>query len=82
MLDPRLGRWLSIDPLAHKFPFQSPYVSMDNNPIFLIDPTGKGTESTHTDKNGKVIAVFDDGDKGVYKHGDNADGKSPPLVGV
>ena len=30
-LDPRLGRWLSIDPMAGKFPWQSPYCLMDNN---------------------------------------------------
>jgi RHS repeat-associated protein len=75
--DPRLGRWLSVDPLEIKFPWQSPYVSMDNNPIFKIDPTGKSTESTHTDKKGNVIAVVNDGDKGVYKHADNADGSAP-----
>lgn len=32
---------LSIDPLAEQFPSQSPYVAMDNNPIFKIDPTGE-----------------------------------------
>ena len=26
--------------------------------------------STHTDDNGNVIAVFDDGDNGIYKHND------------
>jgi RHS repeat-associated protein len=40
LLDPRLGRWLSIDPLAGKFPWQSPYVSMDNNPISITDIFG------------------------------------------
>jgi RHS repeat-associated protein len=40
LLDPRLGRWLSIDPLAAQFPWQSPYVSMDNNPILLNDVLG------------------------------------------
>ena len=34
------------------------------------DPLGDSTESTHTDKNGKVIAVYNDGDLGVYKHDD------------
>jgi RHS repeat-associated protein len=43
MLDPRLGRWLSIDPLAAQFPWQSPYVSMDNNPICLNDIFGLST---------------------------------------
>jgi RHS repeat-associated protein len=44
MLDPRLGRWLSIDPLAGMFPWQSPYVSMDNNPIWMNDVSGLSTD--------------------------------------
>lgn len=38
--DPRLGRWLAIDPLFRKFPWQSPYVAFDNKPIVLADPNG------------------------------------------
>jgi RHS repeat-associated protein len=38
--DPRVGRWFSIDPKAKKFPMQSPYVSMNNNPLYLKDPEG------------------------------------------
>jgi len=38
--DPRLGRWKSLDPLAGKFPWMSPFVGMDNNPISLTDPLG------------------------------------------
>lgn len=37
-LDPRLGRWLSLDPVFQ--PHQSPYNSMDNNPIMLNDIFG------------------------------------------
>jgi len=36
--DPRLGRWLSLDPVFK--PFISPYNSMSNNPISRIDPSG------------------------------------------
>ncbi|TAF59984.1 MAG: hypothetical protein EAZ57_09410 [Cytophagales bacterium] len=46
---------------------------MDNNPVNLSDPTGKSA-STHTDEEGNVIAVYDDGDNGVYRHkGDRAE---------
>jgi hypothetical protein len=41
-LDPRIGRWLTPDPKV--FPWQSPYCSMDGNPVALIDPWGASTE--------------------------------------
>ena len=43
-LDPRLGRWLSVDPLSFKFPWQSTYIAFDNNPISLVDRLGSETE--------------------------------------
>lgn len=36
--DPRLGRWLSMDPV--NYPWQSDYAAFDNNPIFFADPSG------------------------------------------
>ena len=41
MLDPRVGRWLAMDPLAAKYPSLSPYCFVGNNPITSIDPNGK-----------------------------------------
>lgn len=38
--DPRLGRWLSLDPAMAKYPDQSPYVAFNNNPIYWVDPLG------------------------------------------
>jgi RHS repeat-associated protein len=38
--DPRLGRWLSPDPLVSKFPGWSPYVFAFDNPIWFNDPDG------------------------------------------
>lgn len=43
-LDPRVARWITIDPMANKFPWQSPYISMDNNPILLTDVLGSETD--------------------------------------
>ena len=39
-LDPRIGRWLSLDPRAKDLASMSPYVSMNDNPIYLNDPNG------------------------------------------
>jgi RHS repeat-associated protein len=39
--DPRLGRWLSLDPIAQKYPFASPYNFALNTPIQAKDPDGK-----------------------------------------
>jgi uncharacterized protein RhaS with RHS repeats len=59
--------WLSVDPLADAAPGWTPYRYGLNNPINFTDPTGM-LESTHTDEDGNVIAVYNDGDNGVYKH--------------
>ena len=37
-LDPRVGRWKSIDPVA--MAWESPYVAMNNNPIVFTDVRG------------------------------------------
>jgi RHS repeat-associated protein len=41
MHDPRVGRFLSLDPLEMKIPHASPYIYCLNNPDLLIDPDGK-----------------------------------------
>ena len=70
-LDPRLGRWLSVDPLFAKFSWQSPYVSLDNNSILLLDKLGtetsvgpgdrvKAAKQFLTSKTGYQYSVFKD----------------------
>ena len=39
--DPIVGRFLSVDPKAAKFPSWSPYSFSFNNPIYFIDPDGQ-----------------------------------------
>ena len=41
MYDTRLGIFLSLDPLAHKFPNWSPFVFCLNSPINLVDIDGR-----------------------------------------
>ncbi len=38
--DSRIGRWLSVDPLAEKYPEIAPFVYTHDNPICKIDPDG------------------------------------------
>jgi RHS repeat-associated protein len=40
-LDSELSVWLSVDPLASKYPSLSPYAYVANNPIMLKDPDGR-----------------------------------------
>ncbi len=67
--------WLSVDPMADKYPSISPYAYCAWNPVKLVDPEGMEI-STHIDQDGNVVAVFNDGDNGVYQHQRNADGSS------
>lgn len=46
-----LSIWLSVDPMAHKYPSLSPYVYCANNPIKLVDPNGE----TWVDADGNEI---------------------------
>ena len=39
--DPRLGRWLSLDPRSMKYPFLTPYNFVANSPLIFVDPNGK-----------------------------------------
>ncbi|MEN9998794.1 MAG: hypothetical protein RI922_1784 [Bacteroidota bacterium] len=41
--DPKIGRWLSLDPLKSRYPWIAPYAAFNNNPIYFIDI--KGDES-------------------------------------
>ncbi|SDF49222.1 RHS repeat domain-containing protein [Chitinophaga filiformis] len=40
--DPRIGRFLSLDPRSREYPDWSPYVYAYDNPIRLIDDNGEG----------------------------------------
>lgn len=39
--DARLGRWIALDPLTKKYPFNTPYNGLANNPIINIDGDGR-----------------------------------------
>jgi RHS repeat-associated protein len=68
--DSRLGTWLGIDPKTSKFPWQSPYCGLDNNPILLTDPDGRNTKTTIIGKTGKVLDVINDGKTDIVQFND------------
>ncbi|MDL2262919.1 hypothetical protein LJC11_05405 [Bacteroidales bacterium OttesenSCG-928-I21] len=42
--DSDVSIWLSVDPLASKYPSLSPYVYCANNPVMLVDPDGRSID--------------------------------------
>jgi len=54
-----LSVWLSVDPMAGKYPSLSPYTYCADNPVRLVDPNGEDIEIvTETDANGKLIITI------------------------
>ncbi len=54
-LEPEVvSRWLSPDPLGAKYPQNSPYIYVNNNPVIFIDPDGRDAIITI---NGSTITV-------------------------
>jgi RHS repeat-associated protein len=58
--DARLGRWMSVDPLFAKYPFQSPYAFVGNSPILHQEFGGKdyGVYINHADKTIIIKATY------------------------
>ena len=55
--DPKLGIFISVDPLAEKFRGWSSYTYALNNPLKFIDPDGRSSKDWYKDKNG--VTRFD-----------------------
>ncbi|MCK8482199.1 RHS repeat-associated core domain-containing protein, partial [Psychroserpens algicola] len=55
MYDPRVGRWFAPDKFEVKYPFQSTYAFVSNNPMVFIDPDG------NTDINIHLVRIYRDG---------------------
>ena len=61
--DPVISRWLSVDPLAEKYPGLSPYNYTANNPVRMFDPNGKGPEDIIIHGiDGKTLTICAPGD--------------------
>ncbi|OWP73980.1 RHS repeat domain-containing protein, partial [Flavobacterium oreochromis] len=71
--DSRIGRWFVPDKLEGQYPSYSTYNYTLNNPIYFIDPNGKGPFDWYKNKYGNYVydknvkSQADVGDKGTYK---------------
>jgi RHS repeat-associated protein len=61
--DPVIGRWLSVDPLAHLRSWVSPYNFVQNNPINRVDPDG-ALDAPIYDTDGEFLGTDNEGLQG------------------
>ena len=90
--DPRLGRWLSLDPMMMMFPSLSPYIAFDNNPVIYDDPLGLSPDppvkksgnrhfkATDEQKADELKGLPDAPKKGDEKHYIYTEGKKTTVV--
>lgn len=69
--DPRVARWLSLDPLQKKYPGETPYLFSGANPILYKDPDGKDRIVTVTllFKSGSVTVQQKVKGEWIYEYG-------------
>ena len=53
-----LSIWLSVDPLADKYPGMSPYTYCADNPVRLVDPDGREVVNPYTAKVAEIKNVI------------------------
>ena len=58
--------WLSVDPMADKYPNISPYAYCAWNPVKLVDPDGMEV-TDFLDKRGNLIMHVEDGSNAVFR---------------
>lgn len=72
--DSRTSVWLSVDPLAEKYPNVSSYVYCLNNPIKYLDPDGKDWFEYKKGKETKKSWNWNEGSTYVHSLGKDKDG--------
>lgn len=83
LYDPRIGRWLSIDPLYKQYPSNSSYIFALDNPIFFVDHDGKEVVAFDPASQQLVIAVvnylFGGGHGFAFENNKLVHGAEPPA---
>ena len=85
-MDPRTSVWISVDPLAEKYPSISSYVYCADNPVKFIDPDGRDLVALNAPKGAggaghmAILIQHQDGTWGLWsKNGTNENhGSSGP----
>ena len=72
--DPRIGRWLSLDPLQKKYPDLSAYSFCGNSPIVFKDFDGRdfGVIIDHANKTIIIVGTYYTGSKKSYEQAQKA----------
>ena len=65
MYDMQIGRWTSVDPMAHVRNWLTPYNYVSNNPITRVDPTGE-LDGDYYDTDGQHLGNDGIDDDKVY----------------
>jgi RHS repeat-associated protein len=55
--DPQIGRFLSVDPHAYRYPSLTPYNYVGNNPLNFIDPSGMDSTSSKKIENDDIVTI-------------------------
>lgn len=75
--DPRIGRWLSMDPLQKKYPGLSPYNFVANSPIIFVDPDGRAIKPSNQSANMALLSLLkQNGGESMYGLIDKGFGKN------
>lgn len=61
--NPKVSVWLSVDPLAEKYPHLTPYNFLENNPVNMVDPTGMGSSPIYN-RDGNFLGTDNQGIQG------------------
>jgi len=70
----KLGTWLSVDPLAEKYPGWNPYNYSLNNPTTNIDIFGMDVDDYKVNKDGDISLINKTDDKNDVLYATNEDG--------